>query len=384
MFKNYLIFLPSVVGSVLEEWRQCLEQIDETRSLGHTLIKLNIFIDLPDYITYLIIKEEIVKSLYYTFKDNCPAYNITLQPPEKPWKVSVEAAFIDSDKFRVSSKRWKSIPYMVIESDKAKEIWACGLGIGKYPDNTRRAAIYAFNLMSDIIVNEQMTFNHIVRQWNYVGNILAVNKGIQNYQSFNEVRNEFYDRFRTVSGYPAATGVGMKYGGVIIDFCAIKSEGKIEIKILNNPDQISPYSYDQQVLKGSTRTGKGKKHPPLFERANLLINNQNSILFISGTAAIIGQETVGKEDVDKQTIVTIENINKLTDKQRIDQMTGRPDLYPGKYSSIRVYIKNKDDFESVKSVCIAHFPSTPIVFVEADICRDDLLMEMEAELNSSL
>lgn len=385
MFKNYFIFLPSVVGPVLEEWRQCLEQIEETPSSGRILIKLNIFVDLPDFLIYLIIKDDIIKSLNFTFGDSCPTFNITLQPPEKPWKVSVEAAFLDSDTSkRISIKRWKSIPYLVIESDKTKELWACGLGIGKYPDNTRSAAIYAFNLMSDILVNEGMTFNHIVRQWNYVGNILAVNKGIQNYQSFNEVRSEYYDLFRTVSGYPAATGIGMKYGGMILDFYAIKSDGKIKIKTLNNPDQISPCSYNQQVLVGSGSNESGKKHPPLFERAILLINEKNYTLIISGTAAILGQESVGKNDVAKQTLVTIENISKVTDKKRIDQMIGRSDPYPIEYSSIRVYIKDKDDFETIKSICLIHFPLTPIIFIEADLCRDDLLVEMEAVLNSSL
>ena len=63
--------------------------------------------------------------------------------------------------------------------------------------------------MKAILEKEGMSFDHVVRQWNYIGNILEIKNGLQNYQVFNEVRSEFYKKYRTVHGYPAATGIGM-------------------------------------------------------------------------------------------------------------------------------------------------------------------------------
>ncbi len=60
------------------------------------------------------------------------------------------------------------------------------------------------------------------------------------------------------------------------------------------------------------------KHAPQFERALLIANRKEAVLHISGTASIIGQETVGKDDIEKQTIVTINNMGLLSDAGRIN------------------------------------------------------------------
>ena len=72
--------------------------------------------------------------------------------------------------------------------------------------------------MKAILDVEGMSFNNLVRQWNYIGNILEIKHGFQNYQIFNEVRSEVYQKYRTIAGYPAATGIGMKLDGVSLIF----------------------------------------------------------------------------------------------------------------------------------------------------------------------
>jgi enamine deaminase RidA (YjgF/YER057c/UK114 family) len=379
MPKSYFIYYPLTAGSVEEEWKQCLKQIEETRSTGFTLVKLNIFIDQPDFEAFLKTRLSVSKSVLDTFGGNCPALNISIHPPEKPFKVAVEAAFISSDSIKVTGKSFLSIPYIVLESENGKEIWAGGVSSYLFPDDIKKAAEKAFDLMVAILDEEQMSLNHLVRQWNYIGNILSMKKGYQNYQIFNEVRSDYYHRFRTIKGYPAATGVGMKHGGVILDFCAVQANPAIIIKPIDNPNQVNAYNYGQQVLKGLTDKTKAK-NPPQFERALLLANSKYSTLFISGTASIIGQETIGKEDVEEQTIVTIENIKKLTNTERIGQLMSSQLLYREKISLLRVYIKRQNDFSIAKQIIGSHFPQTPAIFIEADICRDDLLIEIEAEV----
>jgi enamine deaminase RidA (YjgF/YER057c/UK114 family) len=380
MPKKYFVFLPLITGSIEEEWKQCLNQIIKTRNSGYTPVKLNIFIEQPDFKTFLGTRKTISKSVTDTFNGACPAFNITIQPPEKQWKVAVEAAFVVTGSQNITRKSYNSIPYVVIESESGKEVWAGGVSGYSYPDDTRSAAENAFDLMVKILDKEQMSLNHVVRQWNYVGEILTVKEEFQNYQIFNEVRSEYYHRYRDIKGYPAATGVGIKHGGVILDFFALYPHESVIIKPLNNPNQVNPYDYGQQVLKGMSDKSETGKHPPQFERGLLLANNQAATLFISGTAAIIGQETIGKEDVEKQTIVTIENIKKLADTERISQLMTKPVLFNEKYSLLRVYIRRQNDFKLVREICNEHFPQIPAIYLEADICRDDLLVEIEAEV----
>ena len=379
MPKRYYVLLPVVQGSVEEEWKQCLDQILSIRNSGLTPVRINIFADLPDFETSNSVRKNIVDSAFSAFGTLCPALNMTVHPPEKPWKTAVEAAFVVTGTADIEGRLFDSYPYLIIESEKGRELWAGGLSSFKYPRDTRTAAEKAFDLIIAILERENMSVNNIVRQWNYIGDILKTRDNYQNYQIFNEVRSEYYHRYRTVKGFPAATGVGMKHGGVIIDFCALKPHESVMIRPIENPNQVNAYEYDQMVLKGRADKGNPVKHPPQFERGLLLANYSHSTLYISGTASIIGQETVGIGDIERQTIVTIENIKKLSDPARISELVSRSHIPEEKYGLLRAYIKRQNDFGVVRQICEKFFPQIPVSYVEADICRDDLLIEIEGE-----
>jgi hypothetical protein len=380
MQKEYFIYHPLKEGKIEEEWDQCLKQIRNAISNVNQPVKINIFTDLADFDAFLIMRKKIIKSACGSLGDHLPAISFTAHPPEKPWKIAVEALFIQSGFTDIITEFFDTIPYVVIKTKWGKEIWAAGLGSGFSPEDTRIAAETAFNQAAGILQKEKMTMNNIIRQWNYIGNILNVRKGFQNYQIFNEVRSEYYNRYRTVHGYPAATGIGMGLNGVIIDFCAVQADGSVQIRGLSNPNQVNAYEYGQIVLKGIKETGKPKKQPPQFERALLFATQKSPVLYISGTASIKGQETIGIRDVKKQTLVTIDNIKKLADLQLIKEITGKGTEYALRYTLLRVYIKYQKDFVVVRKICEEMFPSVPAVFIQADICRDNLLTEIEAEL----
>jgi len=383
MVSKYLVVLPESKGTLEEEWRQCLKEIiaSENDILG--LVKLNVFIDAQDFETFSQADVSIGESILSAFGDKCPAFNVTAHPPEKPWKVIVEAAYVDvNEGVSIVSKFRKSTPYVIVSSENFKEVWAGGLGYASKEGNTADAAMNAFNNMRSILEYEQMSFNNIIRQWNFIGSILEFKNDNQNYQIFNKVRSDNYLKYRTVHSFPAATGVGMKFGGVFLDFFAVKSDNNLKLIAIDNPDQIRPYDYSQKVLKGQPAEGEKINQPPQFERAVYLVNNTGSALYVSGTASIIGQDTIGIGDIVRQTEITIENIGKLSDSERIGHLTGNKDFSSANLILLRVYIKNQSDFAKVKSICFEHFPDTPIVFIEADICRDNLLVEIEAEYSA--
>jgi hypothetical protein len=378
MPKTYRTYIPEFKGSIEDEWKQCLDKILVAFSDGLIPVKLNIFADNQELKSFLGTRELFIKSVNDAFRSESPAVNLTAQPPEKPFKVAVEATYISSGSINVTRKEFGSIPYTVLETNIAKEVWAAGISSYSFVDDTRLAAEKAFELVEGILGNEGMTPDNLVRQWNYIANILEVKNGIRNYQVFNDVRYDFYRRSRRVPGFPAATGVGTKHGGVILDFCAISS-GSVKITAVENPDQVNAYDYSQQILNGFAGQGMHQKHPPQFERALLIDHGSEKILHISGTASIIGQETAGIKDIRRQTLVTIGNIRKVSDRERLSGLTSKPlSGYPV-FSLFRVYIKNQEDFPVVRRILNENFQGVPVLFVEADICRDNLLMEIEAE-----
>lgn len=379
MVKEYRIYTPAVKGSVENEWEQCRKQISEDISEGLRPVKLNIFISVPDYSAYAEKKQFISGSVIAGFSDHCPAFNVSIHPPEEPFSVAVEALFSTGGRLGITTRFLGEFPYVVIESDDGKEVWSAGLGRDTDHEDTRKCAEAAFDIMGEILERENLTFNNIVRQWNFIGDILGMHNGFQNYQIFNEVRTEYYHKYRTIHGFPAATGVGMKYGGVFLDFCAIRPDETVRIHPICNPSQVNAYEYGQEVLKGQPLGMSSSKNPPQFERGLLVVNKAVSTLFVSGTASIIGQDTIGRGDVAEQTMVTIENIRKVADRVRISTLTGKDE--PGRFSLLRVYIRKKEDFGVVRDICLGQFKGSPIVFIEADICRDDLLTEIEAEMS---
>jgi enamine deaminase RidA (YjgF/YER057c/UK114 family) len=383
MPKAYFTYLPEVAGTVAEEIEQCVGKIGGIISDGYLPVKLNFFAGSADLSAFLKTREYIRNRLMEAFRDSCPAFCVTAQAPEKPAVLAMEVTCVTKNN-NVGYRKHLDIPYTVVNSDEGTELWAAGVSSYQYHDDTRNAATQAFEQVNSILAAESMSMNNIVRQWNYIGNILKISEGRQNYQVFNEVRNEYYTRYRSVKGYPAATGVGMMHGGVILDFCALMPSDETTIFPVENPHQLNAYNYGQQVLKGASPDGQILRHPPQFERALLISNRSEAILHISGTASIIGQETVGTGDIEKQSLVTIGNMNLLSDAERLQKLNARIHPAESRYSLIRVYIRNREDFNIVRLICDERFPGVPALFVNADICRDDLLMEVEAEADVSI
>jgi hypothetical protein len=232
----------------------------------------------------------------------------------------------------------------------------------------------AFSQLTTIFNSVDFPVKSIVRQWNYIEDILGFEGEKQRYQEFNNVRSSIYGNSFQEKGYPAATGIGMNQGGIIIEFIAIQSDRLITAAI-DNPEQIAAHSYSKNVLVGEECV---LKTTPKFERARYLELFGKKIIFISGTASIRGEHTVGMGDPAEQTEITIDNIKQLYSNKILSRIsTG--DLVP-KYGHARIYIKNKKDFAEIRRTFKAHFGNLPVVYIIADICRNDLLVEIEGKV----
>ncbi len=159
----------------------------------------------------------------------------------------------------------------------------------------------------------------------------------------------------------------MTEGSLVMECCAL-APGKSGARLFRceNPEQISAFAYGQQVLfKGKT----SKKSPPLFSRGMALDLPDGKIVFVSGTASIKGEKTVYNGDVVKQTETTLENIGLVLSTAGV----GLNDL-----QQLRVYVKDANDHKAVRGVVERLFPQVPSLYVHARVCRDDLMVEIEA------
>jgi enamine deaminase RidA (YjgF/YER057c/UK114 family) len=308
--------------------------------------------------------------------------SVLAEAPELPELVLIEAGFVCSSSHRVEYGNAAGISYCKIESSGCSEYWLAGVeGEEKtLLENARNA----FARLLQAFLHLGIGFNQIYRQWNYVEQIFGIQeiegKFRQNYQVFNEARAEYYSKYRTGSGFPAATGIGTAFNGITIECMAVECDDEVKTIAISNPKQTNSYKYGQEVLKGEPQKSSKQNQVPQFERARLMTNGASSRLFVSGTASIIGQETIGIDDVEMQTRVTIANIQSLVSEENLRAHYPELDAVPDKYAYVRVYVKNPEDISVVKTICSGYFRNVPVTFVQADICRADLLVEIEAEM----
>jgi enamine deaminase RidA (YjgF/YER057c/UK114 family) len=278
-------------------------------------------------------------------------------------------------------KKINEINYTVYEDEMGKAVWCFGCTSADSNISFEEQACRSFNMMQAVLSEENLSMDNLIRQWNYLPAILKTetkNKRIyQNYQLFNEIRQSYYERYKKNRHYPSATGIGMDYGAVSIDFAALQPNENVLVTGLENPCQTNAYRYGQKILVGSPAKENEPKKPPLFERAKYAGWSDRGTVFISGTAAIAGEKTVGLNDFVRQTILTIENIANLIAPQNL--VSKYIPAANTQYVYLRVYVKDKKDMNIVKKISEKYYRNIPILYVEADICRNDLLVEIEGE-----
>ena len=165
---------------------------------------------------------------------------------------------------------------------------------------------------------------------------------------------------------PAACALGTANGPLSIAFLL----GRKAPVAIENPRQVSAYEYPEDY---------GPKTPS-FSRATLLCLEYSSILFISGTASIVGHQTLHTTDVVAQTKETLANLEAVI--AEANHTTGKV-KFNLRNVFLRVYIRHAADISLVRNEIHRHLgEATKAVFIQADICRQELLLEIEATAES--
>jgi enamine deaminase RidA (YjgF/YER057c/UK114 family) len=315
------------------------------------------------------------------FGNAIPPYSFVSQAPEGAGLMTCEAAFFSNSKgdYSFDYKKSGDTPYLVLSSPSKDEVIVSGV-TSDTKKNFEAQSVDVFTQMENILHQENMVFSDIIRQWSYIGDITGMYGEKQNYQVFNNVRANFYAKSDNWIGFPAATGIGMRTNGIVVDFVAARLKGVASRHPLKNPAQTDAHEYSQDVLVGQKNDeAVNGLETPRFERAMAIWNSRMNRVIISGTAAITGENTVATGNVEDQTNVTLNNIETLVSPENIKNTIKDSNFIAGKISVMRGYVKHKKDVTVVRDIIKKRYPDTPLLMVEADICRDDLLVEIEGE-----
>ncbi len=331
--------------------------------------------DNNEYLTHLQLLSQSVSG---HFGDKPPVFSYVAQPPLGGSELVMEVVEIMPEPgMQIYYRQRKDIPYIIVESPECKKLYLGGIIADPLALSIRKQSDVICSTLKDILRFEKMPVTSIIRQWNYIEQIVKNTNGHQNYQVFNDSRTCFYNHARWEHGYPAATGVGTCCGGVMIDLEALYSDNdNMEVVALNNSLQVPAHAYSPGVLIGQADEQSGQKTTPKFERAKLIRSGNKGFIYISGTAAIRGEMSLKHVGIEEQTRITLENIEHILSWETFKSagIEGEPDA---RLSSIRVYLKDSQFFESAKKIVDEKYAGLPVVYLLADVCRVELLVEIE-------
>lgn len=317
---------------------------------------------------------EIIKSIIQSHLHYIPLISFIPQPMCGSYSYGLEITELKSENLRPQFKALDGIRYLVVPTGWGQVLMVECVNAGCLNEPYSVQSKIVFQKLNAIFVVEGFRVSDIVRQWNYIGNILDSENGNQHYQLFNNARSEFYNQLIFENGYPAATGISMSVNCLFISVTAIKALPETRIIPVDNALQVPAWKYSGSVLV-SGLTDK-ELSTPKFERGKMVIKNNAVIFYVSGTAAIRNELSMKQKDVSLQTKQTIENINYLISAENLRSQHIENE-FNLTLQSIRVYIKQKDDYEAVKKVIEQEWPQVKAIYVQAEVCRDGLLVEIE-------
>jgi enamine deaminase RidA (YjgF/YER057c/UK114 family) len=230
------------------------------------------------------------------------------------------------------------------------------------------------------------SWSNVVRTWLYLGGITEREAGTERYRELNRARTDFFaeqeaaGRMAVRRGrftfYPASTGIGTAGSGLAASCLALQTlRDDIRLQPLENPQQTSAFDYAASYSAQS----------PKFSRAMAVVIGDYVTTWVSGTASIVNSESVFAGDVERQTEQSIDNIQALIGPENF----ARHGLAGGgaklqDLAKIRVYVKHAEDFEKCRAICERRFGPLPAIYAQADVCRPELLVEIEGVAFSRL
>ena len=274
-----------------------------------------------------------------------------------------------------------TLPLLPIGGEPLVEIWRCDR-----PVKAERAGDLYLHCTDDIVFGvvppqadadiETATFQtyerifetlsalgtvRLIRVWNFFSRIHERFDGFQRYGLFCRGRHRALARHLSdfEPSLPAASAIGTPAPGLCVCFLACRNSG-VQIE---NPRQVSAFHYPSAYAPKS----------PSFSRS-ILRNEAGGRyrLYVSGTAAIVGHVSRHPGDLTRQLDESCENLEALLASASDRAGTALA------YRLLRVYLRETADTTPFRAMLRRRFGNdVPLLFLRGDICRRDLLVEIE-------
>ena len=212
----------------------------------------------------------------------------------------------------------------------------------------------AYEQLEIALAKTGMDLSHLVRTWFYLDDILAW------YREFNEVRNEVYIQRRLLEGLvPASTGIGGRNpagAALTLGGWALQPQHKnVRAAAASSPLQCPAPTYGSCFSRAVEVTLPAHRH-----------------MIVSGTASIEpGGRTAHIGDLPGQIDLTFRVVRAILASHGMSFL-----------DVIRAvaYLKHAGDAPAFERWCEERgLNNLPIVTTRADICRDELLFEIELD-----
>lgn len=319
------------------------------------------FLDLQD-ISPVEAGDGLLGSVLYGVPLACDAAAIGVPLPVLPNGGLTATTWVSQGPFRegqIGALRYRANEHLLFGSVCIKE--------ADYLNQAAGSSLQCASSAAYALVFEAMKLNgfpYLARCWNYLPRINLDGGGLERYRQFNIGRQDAFIAAEQawLAGAPSACALGTAQGDVVLYFLASRALPQA----IENPRQISAYRYPERYGPRS----------PTFSRASLLGLPGQEILFVSGTASIVGHESLHDDNVAAQTEETLRNIAVV-----LEQANLKSDLrgFEMRELIFKVFLRRPEDKEIVaKALRDRLGEGLDVIYLQADICRVELLVEIEA------
>lgn len=225
----------------------------------------------------------------------------------------------------------------------------------------RASAAYR-RLLSDL---ERAGYPHLVRMWNFVPAINGHAAGLERYKLFSKARAEAFEAAygpEFAARLPASSAVGSEGNALVVHAIAARLPGRH----VENPRQVAAYRYPVRYGPRS----------PSFARATVARGPRGEEILVSGTASVVGHESAFPDDAARQAEETMTNIEAV-----VAAASGGRRFVA---EAMRAYLRRPGDLDAVRAVVSRRAPGVPTAWLRADICREELVVEIEAVFRATL
>jgi enamine deaminase RidA (YjgF/YER057c/UK114 family) len=370
------VAVPRTGGTLHEQAQDALKTIEavhDEESTRGSIVHQAVFVARPDLIPEC---RAIIKDFY---GPGLPATSYVIQPPCEGKLLAIEALGVGQGKGEVEIERLSD---QVVRVSHRALSWVHCANVTPRDGVTGvyNQTISSLSRMRAMLAKLHVDFDRIIRTWIYLGGIVADEQGTQRYKELNRARSAFFEGVQFLAGcqpevpqgfepYPASTGIGTEGRDLMMSCIALATQRPDIVAMpLENPRQTAAFQYASSYSPKS----------PKFARALALSCGSYATIFISGTASIVNSESRHVGDVDGQTHQTLDNIEALISEENL-----RRHGLPGLGSSldnlglVRIYIKRQEDYERARAICRSRLGNVPTVYAVADVCRPELLVEIE-------